>query len=379
MERRVPSTWWFQGRRQWTCGAIGLLLLAAMLAACTSAPAPPKVEQPKAEQPKAQQAKPDQPKVESAKAEPTKAQAKPATLLPVTLAHSTVAASQAIIPAMKDAGIFAKHGLDVKIQYAAGATGIQALIAGETPIVYGSGAMSVLGRIGGADVVVIASLDNSMNYLLFTRKEIKTPSDLKGKKLAITRYGDASDFSTRLSLKRMGLNADDVTIIQIGTQPERFASMEAGVTDGGVLEPPFTVLARKRGFEVLHNLLDAPYVMGALVTSKAYIAKNEDTVRKMVTAWVEGIAFYKRNPDASRKALSSFLKLDDVDLIEEGYSHYAKKFIQVPHPTAEALQAILDELAVENPKAKEYKPSDLMETRFVKELEASGFIKKLYE
>lgn len=306
--------------------------------------------------------------------------AKPAQLIPLPLAHTAIAASQTMIWALREGGIFQKNGLALDLKYVAGSAGIQAMMAGDVKMLFAAGSMTVLARLAGADAVVVAAHDNTMNYLLVTRPDIKTPADLKGKRLAITRYGDSSDYSARYALKRMGLKPEeDVAILQIGPQPERFASIEGGSADGTVVDPPFTLLARRKGYTVLHDLRDAPYLMGALITTRDFISKNEDTVRRAVTAWVEGIHFYKTNQDAGRKAVSDMLKLDDKELIEEGYSFFAKKFVEKPYPTSEAVQAILDEIADQNPKAKEFKPSDLLETRFVKELDDSGFIKKLYQ
>ena len=141
----------------------------------------------------------------------------------LNLGYSSISGSQAILQVIKDAGIFQKNSLDVSLVLIAGGSGIiQALIAGDLPVAIVSGEPSILARLQGADTVILGGLINIIDFSIITAPEIKKPQDLKGKKLAVSRFGSSTDFVIRYALDKWGLVPDrDVAILQIGSQPAR--------------------------------------------------------------------------------------------------------------------------------------------------------------
>ncbi|HEX9145068.1 MAG TPA: hypothetical protein VGA09_12400, partial [Candidatus Binatia bacterium] len=108
--------------------------------------------------------------------------------------------------------------------------------------------------------------------------------------------------------------------------------------------------------------------------------KKRDLVRRMVTAFVEGIHFYKTNKQASLRSISKLMKIDDAEAIEESYNAYAIKFMaRLPYADPKGIEVILKDLEKTNPKAKGADPKSFLEPRFLKEIEDSGYIAKLYE
>lgn len=157
------------------------------------------------------------------------APASAAALDKFTVVHSSVSGSQAILFVTRDARIFEKHGLDVDIRFIAGGPpAISALLAGEVQIALMSGPASIAAVLGGADAVVIMAVVNTMDHVMFARKDIQKPADLKGKKLGVSRYNSADDFAARFALKRWGLApVNDVAILQLGEQPARLTGRPA--------------------------------------------------------------------------------------------------------------------------------------------------------
>ena len=86
------------------------------------------------------------------------------------------------------------------------------------------------------------------------------------------------------------------------------------------------------------------------------------------------------NPKGAQKILQKYLDIKDEKSIQESYNEIvAKLTLKVPYPTEPGIQLFLDQLKIKNPKAAQAKPSDFTDVSFLKELEASGFIDKLYK
>ncbi|MGH7773405.1 MAG: ABC transporter substrate-binding protein [Candidatus Binatia bacterium] len=301
----------------------------------------------------------------------------------IHLSHSALTASQAILFVTRDAGIFRKHNLDPQIIYiVAGPTNIAALIAGSVDFAIFAGPASVSANLGGADTAILMSFVNTMEHSVFAHPSIKKPADLRGKKIGIARVGSSDHYGATVALKRWGFEADkDVTLISIGGPPDRYLALQAGRVEAILLQPPLTVRAQKAGFNRLAALADLglDYVGTSFVTTRSVIDKKDDLVRRVVKAFVEGIHFYKTNKQVSLKTIAKLMRTDDAEALEEAYNAYALKFMaRVPYPALKGVEVILEDLSKTNPKARGADPKRFVESRFLKELEDSGFVTQLY-
>jgi NitT/TauT family transport system substrate-binding protein len=300
----------------------------------------------------------------------------------INLGYSSISGSQAILRVIKDAGIFLRNGLDPSLVLIAGGSGIiQALVAGDLPIAVVSGEPSILARLQGADTLILGGLVNIIDFSVITAPEIKKPQDLKGKKLAISRFGSSTDFVTRYALDRWGLVPDrDVAILQIGSQPARLMALKNGTVQGTIVGPPTDIIARKSGFNEIATpeQLNLAYPNTSIVSTASTISKNDDLMRRIMKAMVEGIHFFKTQKEASMKSIDAFARLNDTALIDETYRHYQELIPRVPYPDLKGIQTVLNELARKDPKVKGLKPDMFADTRLLKELEASGLVQKLY-
>jgi NitT/TauT family transport system substrate-binding protein len=307
------------------------------------------------------------------------AQEKPIRL---NLGYSSISGSQAILRVAKDAGIFQKNGLDPSPVLIAGGSGIvQALIAGDLPVAVVGGEPSISAKIQGADTVILAGLINIIDFSIITAPEVKKPQELKGKKLAVSRFGSSTDFVIRYALQKWGLAPDrDVAILQIGSQPARLAALKSGAVHGTIVGPPADIIARKSGFNEIANpeQLSLAYPNTCIVSTVSSMVKHEDTLRRVMRSMLEAIHFFKTQKDATLKSLDAFARLGQADLVEETYRHYYGILPRVPYPDIEGIQNVLKEIGGKEPKAKVLKPETFVDTRFLRELETSGFIQKLY-
>jgi NitT/TauT family transport system substrate-binding protein len=307
-----------------------------------------------------------------------------AQLKKLNLAYTATSPYQAPLIITKEAGFFRKHGLDVSLIFTPGGSlGFQAMMGGDVALVLADGSAAVAGSLAGADIVILASLLNTFPYSLVSLPEIKTVHQLKGGKIAVSRFGSATDLGVRMSLAKVGLNAEkDVTLLQIGAQTARVAALQSKNVQATIITPPFTLTARKLGYNVLIDMsqLNIPFQLTALVATRAYIKSQRDIVMAVVTSLVEGIHLYKKEKETSIKIMSKYLQTTDRDALEETYREVSLKVVpEKPYPTLPGIQTILDELATKNPKAKSSRPEDFVDVSFVRKLDDEKFFDRLYK
>jgi len=307
-----------------------------------------------------------------------------AQLRKLNIAYTATSPYQAVLIIAKEAGIFKKHGLDPQlILTPGGSLGFQAMMGGDVAMVMADGSAAVTSNLAGADVVIIASFLNTFPYSLISIPEVKKVDQLVGGKVAISRFGSATDVSVRMSLAKVGLNPDkDVTILQIGTQTTRFAALQSKQVQATIITPPFTLTARKQGYNTLVDMaqLNIPFELTALLTRRSFIKTQRETVAQVVTALAEAVHFYKREKEPSIKILSRYLQTNDREALEETYREVALKTLpEKPYATLPGIQVIIDELAQKNPKAKTARPEDFIDMSFVKKLDDEGYFERLYK
>jgi NitT/TauT family transport system substrate-binding protein len=306
-----------------------------------------------------------------------------AQLTRLKTSYSALTANMAAYWLAKEAKIFEKHGLSVDVVLIeSGVTTVQALTAGETQIAMGGGTVAVSSNLAGSDIVSISSIESRMPYALLTQKEIKTFEQLRGKKMAVSRFGSASDLAARLILQRYGLIPDkDVTLLQTGGTSTRLSALSKRSIDSTVLTPEFFNLGKKAGFTILVDptQYDIPFPQLEVITSRAFLKSQPDIATRYMRAIIEGIHMVKNNPEPSISALRKYLKIDDREALEEVYRLYKELYQPIPHPSPAAIQTQLTWMGEKDPRAKAAKPEQFIDGSILREIEKSGFVAKLYQ
>jgi NitT/TauT family transport system substrate-binding protein len=308
-------------------------------------------------------------------------EAKP--LAKVVIGYGSADGGVAVLGFAKETKLFEKHGLDVAlVGMGTGSVSLRALIAKDLQISSLSGSGLVQAALQGADTVLIAALINGFVFKVYSVPEISTPAQLKGKKLGVSRYGATSDFAVRLALKKWGLNPErDVNILQIGTSQDTVRALQAKMLDAGVSSGTSSLVARKSGFRELGDLADLglDYPSSAIGTTRSYLQKNEANVKGFMLAYIEAIHDFKRNKEAAIAVLKKYSRNDDREVLEDNYHEIASRYLVMPMPTVEGIRTILSELASTTPAAKNADPEQFIAYKIAREIEASGFVRRLYE
>lgn len=295
--------------------------------------------------------------------------------------YLTVSASYSPLFVSQEVGIFAKNGLDVELIFVHPAVHTQALLAGDLDIGV-AGPLEIEANLRGADFVLLATLAATPALpFLITRKEITKVEQLKGKKLGISRLGAAPHRILEMTLEKLGLNPAEVSIVQAGGTGERLLAVRAGSIDGSIVSVEAAYAAKKFGLNLLVNLraLGIDYLLTTVLTTRRFVDKNEDTVRRFIKAIVEGIHYYKSRKRESIEIMGRYLKDLDREVLEFAYDFSAEDAPRKPHVSVSGLKAVLDNIATRNPKATQVRPEQFIDSRFVKELDQSGYIESLYK
>ena len=307
-----------------------------------------------------------------------------AELTRLTAGYGAISADQLVLWVAKDAGIFAKNNLDVQLVFfTGGAMSVTAMVSGDTPIIQASGPAVVSAALAGAGAVVVAGGIVTLDYQLMTQPNIKNAEQLKGGSVAIARFGGAADFVARFALAKLGLNPlKDVTIVQVGTTPDRLTALEAKRVQATVLVPPTTFLAQKRGFHLLADIgeLGLAYQHQGAVTTKKFMRERPDVVRNFVKSYIEAVHRMKTDRAGGLKILANYLRVSDREILERTYDNSItdNKLPRKQYPTVDGIKTILDQLGQKDPKARAAKPQDFVDARFVEEFDKSGYVDSLY-
>jgi ABC-type nitrate/sulfonate/bicarbonate transport system substrate-binding protein len=295
---------------------------------------------------------------------------------------STTPGSSTVIQVAKETRLFDKYGIDATVIFVSGSVrGIQAILAGEIPIGEGGGPGLASARLAGGDVVAIAGNVNVLPYYLVAQPSIKRHEDLKGKIGGNHIAGTTAEFAMKVGLKKIGLDPyKDVNLRVIGGSIERMVALQKGIVQFTVVTEAGKAQAEKLGYPTVVDMvaLQIPFPQNGLYTSTRLIRENPDLVRRYMRAYVEAIHFYKTQKEETFKIMRKYSRVEDRKVLEEAWDWHAKFMPDAPYPPVDGYQLVLQDIAEKNPKAAQANVKDYIDSRFVKELEDSGFIKGLY-
>ena len=283
----------------------------------------------------------------------------------------------------QDRRLFKKYGLDSEvITIQGGPLAVQTLLSGSVQFHAGGTSSMVDAKMRGAETATLAVFIDSLPYTLVASQAIKSAGQLKGKKFAISRLGSVSDLSLRIALRNMGINPEkEAVILGIGDQTSRFSALRSGVVDATVISPPLTVTARKMGFHQITSFQEAgiQWAYNSVDTTVDFAQKNHETVLSFLKGFVEGIAYIHKYKEESLTTLKQWMRLDDREALEETHDYLLKILPKKPYASDKGMQAVLDAIAIREPLAKKYKPQDFIEARYLKELDQSGFLDRVFK
>jgi NitT/TauT family transport system substrate-binding protein len=286
----------------------------------------------------------------------------------------------------EEKGLFKKYGIEPEVILIGGASaaGVSSLIAGDIQFLVGGGGAVVNAALNGADAIMIASVVNKGIQRVMARSELKGREDLKGKKVGVTRFGASSHMVLQMMLRQWRMAASDIQVLQVGSSPAMMASLEKGGIDAAVLTEPTFFFAEDQGYRVLADLanMEIYYLHSMLDSTGAYLRSHRDLASRFMKAYIEGIAFFKRNRNETLEVLKKKMRTTPAQIkyLERSHALYSSGYFEnAPYPSLQGVRTVLEFLAKDNPRAANADPKAFIDGSVVKELDDSGFIAKLYQ
>jgi len=299
---------------------------------------------------------------------------------------SSVSALHSAVWVAEQKGLFRKHGVEAEIIVTGqgAATGISALLANDIQVVASAGDALVASTLQGADTVMIAGVVNKGLQRIMARSEIKTPTELKGKRIGVTRIGAVSHSVLLMMLPRWKMSVNDVQVMQLGSSPNMLAALDRGGIDAAVLTIPSMFVAEDRGYRVLADMGDTDiyYLHTMIATTRNYVKNSRDRISRFLKGYLEGLAFVKQNKKESIDIVRKKLQLgaEQTRNLERSIELLnAKYYESVPYPSLRGVETVLGFVEKDNPKAKGADPKSFVDDSLLREIEQSGFMKKLYD
>jgi NitT/TauT family transport system substrate-binding protein len=293
---------------------------------------------------------------------------------PVRISYGGTSGYNVPVWVAHEAGLFKKHGLTSELILISGdAASIQALLANELQFANAAGTTPLQATLQGADTVILASSYNLMPYSFVVHPDIRSPADLKGKRMALSRLGGITEFAARLTFEKFGLGPKDMTLIQAGPDAQRIAALQSGSVAATVLAPPGLFAATSLGMKVLADLgeLGVKYPTAVMVARRSYVAQNRATAKRFLMAFTEGLHLYAQKKDFTLGVMQKYARLKDVEAMAKSHDYFVKNTALVPLTDAVAIKNALADKAVER------KLEEFYDNSIVQELIGEGFVDKV--
>jgi ABC-type nitrate/sulfonate/bicarbonate transport system substrate-binding protein len=355
---------------RWRAGACAVAVLACVSAACAPAAAPPG---------------PDAPPVAAPPAGPAGAPPAAPTAAPAPIHllvnYAAVGPSQSGLWASYEGGYLREQGLDGELTNVANtARAVQAMTQGDVHVSMVEPATAIQISQSGLDTVMMFGAVNRLLYSAMSQRTIADPQQMRGKALGITRIGSATHSAARVALQDWGLVPDrDVALRQLGENTAVYVALDAGQIDAGMMTSPFNIRARREGYHELADLSrqGPDYVSLAVGGLRSYVAANDEAMRRFARAYAQGIHRLKTDKPWALGVWRKYMQTDDEQLLEDSYEVYRHHFPSPPSVSETGLARLLQDLVAEDPRLVGRPATDWLDSRFVQELETSGFVRQL--
>jgi NitT/TauT family transport system substrate-binding protein len=282
--------------------------------------------------------------------------------------NSPASAESVLFSIARDAGVLKQNQLDVEVIFIAGGTlSMQALIGKSLDFLCTGGTPYIVAYLEGAQTKLIGGVNNKLPYGFVSLAGIKTPAQLKGKRIGISRFGSTDDFAVKLALTQFGLSTKDVNITQVGSAATRLTALQAGSIDAAVLTLGLVQIGQKSGLNLLLDFIekDIEYQQVAVIARDDLLKTRPDLVRRFMKAYLDSVRFYKTQKEVAIRETMKRLRTNDRAIAEFDYNQRVRALPDDGKPSIKGMQLALDDIAKENPKAKSLTVQQLIDVSFL--------------
>lgn len=282
--------------------------------------------------------------------------------------NSPASAESVLFSIARDAGVLKQNQLDVEVIFIAGGTlSMQALIGKSLDFLCTGGTPYIVAYLEGAQTKMIGGVNNKLPYGFVALPNIKSPAQLKGKRIGISRFGSTDDFAVKLALTQFGLTPKDVSITQVGSAATRLTALQAGSIDAAVLTLGLVQIGQKSGLNLLLDFIekDIEYQQVAIIARDDLLKARADLVRRFMKAYLDSVRFYKTQKVLAIRETMKRLRTNDRAIAEFDYNQRVRALPDDGKPSLKGMQLALDDIAKDNPKARNLTVPQLIDLGFL--------------
>jgi len=201
---------------------------------------------------------------------------------------------------------------------------------------------------------------------------------LKGRVIAASSTGAASEYGIRDALESVGLKENDYKILYVGGTDARVQSLQQGLADAAIISPPNGLIAQKLGFREIMNLIDMkiPFGYGALAAKENWLRQNRPTAINFFKAYLESLASLRQDVSSAQRIIGKYSRISDREILQESYRSSIPHIPTRPYVNKEIVARALK--MSRRDAARRAEPEHFYDNGFVKELDDSGFISALF-
>jgi len=282
----------------------------------------------------------------------------------------------------QEAGLFKKYALDVPLVFVTpGAPAVAAILSGDSEVaVIGAASITRPFVQGNKDPVIIGGIKSLLTHSIVAKPDIKRPEQLKGRRIGVSRIGSNPHYFAEQALRHHGIESREVSYIQTGGAPETLAALVAQGIDAAVLTVPTDAQALKLGYRyvVYGPDLKIAYAATTFTSRRSIIAKRSPVIGRFMRAMAEAAKIMHTDRETMYKVMGKYLRVDDRKLLEASYNVESKALEPRLEIKLAGIQSTLDEIAPVDPRAKTVKPQEMVDTRYLDEMNKSGFMDQLW-
>ena len=289
---------------------------------------------------------------------------------------------------MEEGGFLEKHGLEIELGSMEGQRkrAAEGLKSGELDIVSGNHHNLYVRRaLNGDPYVHVAQSNNSWreNYLV-ARDGINGVQDLKGKTVVMDDYDGHTGLNVWLYLQQHGLEEGrDVELVSNNERgTDRAKDVVAGKYDASFIRAVDQLRARKFGARIMELPSMAMIEGVTLTTTTTYVKSHEDEVRSLILAMIDATHFFKTKKVETvaiiKKHCSELLKMQNDEEWDCFYENQSESLEETPYPRLDAVQNVFALAVKRDPQIKDFNPLILWDLHYVKEIDDSGYVRRLY-
>ena len=287
---------------------------------------------------------------------------------------------------VKEARLSEKYGIELDpIFIGASSALFQSMLSGAAEM-SGSGGPAIIANIlSGGDIIHVTAMVPRFTQSVMVKPEIKRPEDMANKKIGVSRLGTVTHFALQTALDGYGVK--NVTILQMGGQPEAFAGLARGSVDGAVFSPPYNFQLKKQGYNELVSPNDlkkfTDFITNGIVARRSVIEKDKDTVIRVIKVTAEAIKLIQTDKDYTKKVIMKWMPMKDPDLLEQAYLFASENYAKEGLVNEGALRSMVKQMVQSNlidPKLAGSTPiTAYYDNRYVEEVKRSGFFDQLWK